>query len=133
MTGVESRAWGDRSTLVLVEPSIASSTINVPKTTKVPLNLRTQGSSGASLNAWGFGSISGLVLNSMGDCDSRDLEGQGFAGGLAFFGAGVAVIIGDRSGFSTTTMNTPRPRSCGLTVNFQLAHIYFAILFANRS
>jgi hypothetical protein len=57
-----------RGVLVLVESSIAPSTIIDIKTAEVSLNLRVQGISGASLNAWGL------------------------AGGLAFFGAGVAVI-----------------------------------------
>jgi hypothetical protein len=46
------RAWGDRSVLELVKPSIAPSTINDIKTTGIPLFLRAQESPGASLNAW---------------------------------------------------------------------------------
>jgi hypothetical protein len=41
-----------RSALELVKPSIAPSTINDIKTAEVPLVLRPQGNSGASLNAW---------------------------------------------------------------------------------
>jgi hypothetical protein len=79
MAGVDSRAWGDLSTLELVEPSIAPSTITDIKTAGIPLNLRTQESPGASLNAWGIGesslvslvrlesgAIYRLVVNSLG-------------------------------------------------------------------
>jgi hypothetical protein len=43
MAGIGSRGWGDRSALVLVEPSIAPITINDIKTTEVHMNLRAQG------------------------------------------------------------------------------------------
>jgi hypothetical protein len=62
-----------RSTLDLVEPSIAPSTINSLKAAEVRLNLRIQGT---LRNRWG----------------------QGIVGDLGFFRAEGAVIMGDRSG-----------------------------------
>jgi hypothetical protein len=77
MVGLEFRGVGNR--LSSVKPSIAHSTINDIKTAGVPLVLRIQGT---LRNRWG----------------------QGIVGNFGFFRAGVAVIIGDRSGLMRASL-----------------------------
>jgi hypothetical protein len=74
MAAVESRGGGDRSALALMTPSSAPSTINDIKTTGIPLNLRAQGISGASLNAWGVGGNSLGSVVSLGIWGDQDIR-----------------------------------------------------------